>query len=461
MMRVALHSLNLFLHSFALVVEYVLRLWSCGDGFTARRKFILAPANIVDLVAFLPFYVTGAALLRFLVAFVPTTACAVGPSAGFLETPLFAAPEMQSPDGGGGAAFVRAMRLLRVFRVFKVGRYSLGIRLFSGALKLSVQPLVILLLSGGVTCVIFASLIWCVVQHSLGIRSAHREESLPRLSERKLKVSHTFGPSSGRLVEQPSSSFVTDALLQQTGRGDMQGMCFGTIPSSAWWVLTTMTTVGYGDCFPITILGKFIAVVAMLSGVIVLALPITVLGSNFAQISEMYEEDAAQFAFQDYDTDGHIDEEELRDFLRSKRREGKLRVDVDTSIASLMAKYDPDQNGYLTMDEFQRLQQDLIIKPRDPIKELREVCGEMQTTAGEHASKTDARLDLLERKLDCLLDGLLAEAHPELYAKAQRAAPLKPKHGHRKADGIDPQPPPPPVSSSAGPSTDEIEKCSA
>eukprot|EP00966_Prymnesium_polylepis_P326915 7382790-Prymnesium_polylepis.3 len=77
---------------------------------------------------------------------------------------------MQSPDGGGGAAFMRAMRLLRVFRVFKVGRYSLGIRLFSGALKLSVQPLVILLLSGGVTMVIFASLIWCVVQCSPGVR---------------------------------------------------------------------------------------------------------------------------------------------------------------------------------------------------------------------------------------------------------------------------------------------------
>eukprot|EP00966_Prymnesium_polylepis_P003542 80993-Prymnesium_polylepis.1 len=263
-----------------------------------------------------------------------------------------------------------------------------------------------------------------------------------------------------RLVEQPSSSFVTDALLQQTGRGDMQGMCFGTIPSSAWWVLTTMTTVGYGDCFPITILGKFIAVVAMLSGVIVLALPITVLGSNFAQISEMYEEDAAQFAFQDYDTDGRIDEEELRDFLRSKRREGKLRVDVDTSIASLMAKYDPDQNGYLTMDEFQRLQQDVIAKPRDPIKELREVCGGMETTVREHASKTDGRLDLLERKLDCLLDGLLAEARPELYAKAQRAVPLKSKHSHRKADGVDPQPPPPPVAS-PGLSTDDIEKLSA
>ena len=41
-----------------------------------------------------------------------------------------------------------------------------------------------------------------------------------------------------------------------------------------------------------------IAFMTMLSGVIVLALPITVLGSNFAHISEMYEEDAANFAYQ-------------------------------------------------------------------------------------------------------------------------------------------------------------------
>ena len=62
-----------------------------------------------------------------------------------------------------------------------------------------------------------------------------------------------------------------------------QAICFGTIPSAFWWALTTMTTVGYGDCYPITLLGKIVAVIAMVGGVIVLALPITVLGSNFAK----------------------------------------------------------------------------------------------------------------------------------------------------------------------------------
>ena len=83
-------------------------------------------------------------------------------------------------------------------------------------------------------------------------------------------------------MEEPKSSLVTQELLEANGRGDLQTICFGTIPSSMWWVLVTMTTVGYGDCFPITVLGKVIAILVMLSGVILLALPITVLTSKCA-----------------------------------------------------------------------------------------------------------------------------------------------------------------------------------
>ena len=77
--------------------------------------------------------------------------------------------------------------------------------------------------------------------------------------------------------------------------------------------MVTMTTVGYGDCYPLSDGGKVFAVIAMLSGVLILALPITVIGSNFAKMVEMFEEDAAAYAMTDEDGDGMVDEMELRE----------------------------------------------------------------------------------------------------------------------------------------------------
>ena len=56
---------------------------------------------------------------------------------------------------------------------------------------------------------------------------------------------------------------------------------FESIPRTFWWALVTMTTVGYGDISPITPLGRLVAVFAMFSGIIIVALPITVIGANF------------------------------------------------------------------------------------------------------------------------------------------------------------------------------------
>ena len=63
---------------------------------------------------------------------------------------------------------------------------------------------------------------------------------------------------------------------------EVQPEKFGSIPAAMWWAIATLTTVGYGDVVPITLLGKFFSGVIMLTGIIFLALPISILSISSA-----------------------------------------------------------------------------------------------------------------------------------------------------------------------------------
>ena len=55
-----------------------------------------------------------------------------------------------------------------------------------------------------------------------------------------------------------------------------------SIPAAAYWCVQTITTTGYGDINTETIIGKCVAVATMLMGLVMLALPITIISENFA-----------------------------------------------------------------------------------------------------------------------------------------------------------------------------------
>lgn len=56
---------------------------------------------------------------------------------------------------------------------------------------------------------------------------------------------------------------------------------FSSIPSSFWWAVVTFTSVGYGDTYPVTTIGKFIGAFTAIMGVGLHALLIGVVGAAF------------------------------------------------------------------------------------------------------------------------------------------------------------------------------------
>jgi voltage-gated potassium channel len=58
---------------------------------------------------------------------------------------------------------------------------------------------------------------------------------------------------------------------------------FSSIPAAIWWAMMTVTTVGYGDIYPITPLGQTIGSLITLAGVLLLALPSAILASGFIE----------------------------------------------------------------------------------------------------------------------------------------------------------------------------------
>lgn len=73
------------------------------------------------------------------------------------------------------------------------------------------------------------------------------------------------------------------ASMMYFAENEAQPDHFSSIPASMWWAIVTLTTVGYGDVFPVTMLGKMFAASIAVLGIGMFALPTGILGSAFVE----------------------------------------------------------------------------------------------------------------------------------------------------------------------------------
>jgi voltage-gated potassium channel len=73
------------------------------------------------------------------------------------------------------------------------------------------------------------------------------------------------------------------ASIMHLVEGKVQPHNFGTIPDAMWWAIVTLSTIGYGDVVPVTALGKVIAAMTGMTGIIMMALPIGIVATAFAE----------------------------------------------------------------------------------------------------------------------------------------------------------------------------------
>ena len=74
------------------------------------------------------------------------------------------------------------------------------------------------------------------------------------------------------------------AILLYLAEANAQPEVFGSIPRSLWWAVTTLTTVGYGDAYPLTAIGKALTVLITITGIGVVAIPTGILAGGFSEI---------------------------------------------------------------------------------------------------------------------------------------------------------------------------------
>lgn len=78
-------------------------------------------------------------------------------------------------------------------------------------------------------------------------------------------------------------ALLISASLLYLAEAEAQPEKFGSIPRSLWWAIVTLTTIGYGDAYPITPLGRVFAGFIAIVGVSLIALPTGLFAASFTE----------------------------------------------------------------------------------------------------------------------------------------------------------------------------------
>lgn len=76
------------------------------------------------------------------------------------------------------------------------------------------------------------------------------------------------------------------STLLYWAESDAQPEKFGSIPRAFWWGIVTLTTVGYGDVYPITPLGKFFSALVSIAAIGMIALPTGILAAAMSEVMQ-------------------------------------------------------------------------------------------------------------------------------------------------------------------------------
>ncbi|AJI54479.1 ion transport family protein [Francisella philomiragia] len=74
---------------------------------------------------------------------------------------------------------------------------------------------------------------------------------------------------------------IISCILMFYAEHEAQPQVFSSISNTLWWGVITLTTVGYGDMYPITLLGRLIAAIVSMLGIGVFAIPSGLIGGAF------------------------------------------------------------------------------------------------------------------------------------------------------------------------------------